>query len=210
MPASMQGEMQPTIYRFKLGGFEVATVWTARSSATGLHPRFGGDAGGAEVKSWPRANRIDADRYEHPFMPTIVNTGKQLVLFDTGNGSLRARIRAAQRPAAAGPSGRAAGAGRLQARGRRRGRHHARPSRPHRRADQRRQAGVSQGALRVRRHRFRFLEEGRERARGAQVQSRAVHEDRGAAGRPSRPSSSRATRWCRASARSMPSAIRPA
>ena len=40
------------------------------------------------MKALAAANRIDADRYEHPFTPTVVNTGKQLVLFDTGNGSL--------------------------------------------------------------------------------------------------------------------------
>ena len=31
MPASMQGVMQPTIYRFKLGGFEVATILDGKS-----------------------------------------------------------------------------------------------------------------------------------------------------------------------------------
>src|SRR4029077_20897247 len=36
-----------------------------------------------------RANRIGIDRFQHPFIPTVVNTGAQLVLFDTGNGSLR-------------------------------------------------------------------------------------------------------------------------
>jgi glyoxylase-like metal-dependent hydrolase (beta-lactamase superfamily II) len=35
------------------------------------------------------ANRIDPKRAVHPFIPTIVNTGKQLILFDTGNGALR-------------------------------------------------------------------------------------------------------------------------
>jgi glyoxylase-like metal-dependent hydrolase (beta-lactamase superfamily II) len=42
------------------------------------------------VKALAAANRIEADRYEHPFTPTVVNTGKELVLFDTGNGSLSA------------------------------------------------------------------------------------------------------------------------
>jgi glyoxylase-like metal-dependent hydrolase (beta-lactamase superfamily II) len=28
-------------------------------------------------------------RYEHPFIPSLVNTGKELVLFDTGNGALQ-------------------------------------------------------------------------------------------------------------------------
>jgi glyoxylase-like metal-dependent hydrolase (beta-lactamase superfamily II) len=41
------------------------------------------------VRALAAANRIDADRYEHPFTPMLVNTGKQLLLIDTGNGSLR-------------------------------------------------------------------------------------------------------------------------
>jgi glyoxylase-like metal-dependent hydrolase (beta-lactamase superfamily II) len=89
VPASMQGEMQPTIYRFKLGGFEVATIMDSKVIRSGLTPSFGGEAAAAEVKALAKANRIDADRYEHPFTPTLVNTGRELVLFDTGNGSLR-------------------------------------------------------------------------------------------------------------------------
>jgi glyoxylase-like metal-dependent hydrolase (beta-lactamase superfamily II) len=89
VPAAMQGEMQPTIYRFKLGGFEVATIMDSKVIRSGLTPSFGGEAAAAEVKALAKANRIDADRYEHPFTPTLVNTGKELVLFDTGNGSLR-------------------------------------------------------------------------------------------------------------------------
>ena len=85
----MQGEMQPTIYRFKLGGFEVATIMDSKVIRSGLSPSFGGEAAAAEVKALAAANRIEADRYEHPFTPTVVNTGKELVLFDTGNGSLR-------------------------------------------------------------------------------------------------------------------------
>jgi len=85
----MQGEMQATIYRFKLGGFEVATIMDSKVIRSGLTPSFGGEAAAAEVKALAKANRIDADRYEHPFTPTLVNTGKELLLFDTGNGSLR-------------------------------------------------------------------------------------------------------------------------
>ena len=90
MPATIQGEMQPTIYRFKLGGFEVATIMDSKVIRSGLTPSFGGEAGAAEVKALAAAARIDADRYEHPFTPMLVNTGKELVLFDTGNGSLSA------------------------------------------------------------------------------------------------------------------------
>jgi glyoxylase-like metal-dependent hydrolase (beta-lactamase superfamily II) len=40
------------------------------------------------VHALARANNIDTQRFEHPNIPTLVNTGKQLVLFDTGNGAL--------------------------------------------------------------------------------------------------------------------------
>ena len=90
MTASMQGEMQPTIYRFKLGGFEVATIMDSKVIREGLTPSFGGEAGAAEVKVLAAAARIDGNRYQHPFTPIVVNTGKELVLFDTGNGSLSA------------------------------------------------------------------------------------------------------------------------
>jgi glyoxylase-like metal-dependent hydrolase (beta-lactamase superfamily II) len=84
----MQGVMQPAIYRFKLGGFEVTTVVDSKVIRAGLTPSFGGEANAAAVKDLAKANRIDADRYQHNFTPLVINTGKELVLFDTGNGSL--------------------------------------------------------------------------------------------------------------------------
>ena len=89
MTAAMNGEMQPTIYRFKLGGFEIATILDGKSMRDGLHPAFGGNASADEVHALARANNIDTNRFEHPYIPTLVNTGKALVLFDTGNGALR-------------------------------------------------------------------------------------------------------------------------
>ena len=89
MPASMQGEMLPAIYRFKLGGFEVTSIMDSHVIRPGLTPSFGGEAQAETVKALAKANRIDSDKYFHPFTPLLVNTGKELVLFDTGNGSLR-------------------------------------------------------------------------------------------------------------------------
>jgi len=89
VPASLQGELQPTIYRFKLGEFEVANIMDSKVLREGLHPSFGGEHPVAEMEALAAQNRIDAKRYEHPFIPTVVNTGKQLILFDTGNGALR-------------------------------------------------------------------------------------------------------------------------
>jgi glyoxylase-like metal-dependent hydrolase (beta-lactamase superfamily II) len=89
LPASMQGEMQPNIYRFKFGGFEITNIMDSKSIRAGLYPHFGTETPAQEARELCRANGIDADRYEHPFIPTVVNTGKQLILFDTGNGALR-------------------------------------------------------------------------------------------------------------------------
>jgi glyoxylase-like metal-dependent hydrolase (beta-lactamase superfamily II) len=54
----------------------------------GLTPSHGGPALADDVKALAHANNIDPSRYQHPFTPMLVNTGKQLVLFDTGNGAL--------------------------------------------------------------------------------------------------------------------------
>jgi glyoxylase-like metal-dependent hydrolase (beta-lactamase superfamily II) len=89
MPAPMQSEMHPTIYRFKLGHFEVTSILDSKVIRDGLTPSYGGEAFAGEVQALARANHIEANRYEHPFVPTVINTGKQLVLFDTGNGALR-------------------------------------------------------------------------------------------------------------------------
>jgi len=90
VPAPMQGELQPALYRFKLGGFEVMPIMDSKVIRSGLSPSFGGEAQAAEVKALAKANRLDPDKYQHPFTPILVNTGKELVLFDTGNGALSA------------------------------------------------------------------------------------------------------------------------
>src|SRR5258708_24129108 len=84
----MQGELQPTIYRCKFGGFEITNIMDSKVVRDGLHSRFGGNQPADAVRELAHANNIETNRYEHPFIPTIVNTGKQLVLFDTGNGAL--------------------------------------------------------------------------------------------------------------------------
>jgi glyoxylase-like metal-dependent hydrolase (beta-lactamase superfamily II) len=89
MPASLQGELQPTIYRFKFGEFEIATILDSKAIREGLHPSFGPEHSADEAGALCAANGIEANRYVHPFTPTVVNTGKQVVLFDTGNGFLR-------------------------------------------------------------------------------------------------------------------------
>jgi glyoxylase-like metal-dependent hydrolase (beta-lactamase superfamily II) len=89
MSASIKGEMRPAIYRFRLGSFEVASMLDSKIIREGLTPSHGGELLAAEVRALALANRIDPLRYEHSFIPCLVNTGRELVLFDTGNGALQ-------------------------------------------------------------------------------------------------------------------------
>ena len=81
--------MRLAIYHFRLGEFDIVSILDGRIVREGLSPAHGGEAFAGDVQALARANRIDPFRYEHPFIPTLVNTGKDLVLFDTGNGALQ-------------------------------------------------------------------------------------------------------------------------
>jgi glyoxylase-like metal-dependent hydrolase (beta-lactamase superfamily II) len=85
----MQGDLQAAINRFKFGGFEIANIMDSKVIRDRLHPGIGGDQPAEAAEELARANHIEANRFQHPFIPTVVNTGGQLVLFDTGNGALR-------------------------------------------------------------------------------------------------------------------------
>ena len=88
MAGRMQGALTPNLYRFKLGAFEVTNISDGTIPREGLHPRFAADQPAEAAHALAKANRLDTNRYEHPFTPTIVNTGNALILFDTGSGAL--------------------------------------------------------------------------------------------------------------------------
>ena len=85
-PAAMLGVLRPQIYRFKLGRFEVTQILDGFRVGPGPHPTFGQDQSAGNVHSLLQANGLPTANFEHHFVPTLVNTGKELVLFDTGNG----------------------------------------------------------------------------------------------------------------------------
>lgn len=94
MTGTLQGPPRPTLYSFKIGGFEMMTVLDSFAARSGLASVHGGGARPGEVEALAKANNIDPDRFEHPFVPALVNTGKQVVLFDAGNGSLAKDVEA--------------------------------------------------------------------------------------------------------------------
>jgi glyoxylase-like metal-dependent hydrolase (beta-lactamase superfamily II) len=88
MTSDMKGPLRPTLYRFKLGEFEMMNVLDSFAARGGLGDVHAGGSKPGEVAALAKANNIDPDKFEHPFVPVIVNTGKAVVLFDTGNGTL--------------------------------------------------------------------------------------------------------------------------
>ena len=82
----MLGLAQPTHYRFKLGDFEVTMLSDSDAFIDGPWPLIGGNAKQGDVDQLMRDNLLPANKYQPGFSPMVVNTGAELVLFDTGNG----------------------------------------------------------------------------------------------------------------------------
>ena len=87
--APMLGAARPVVFRFPLGKFEITTIFDGGVALDGPHPIFGANQDAAAVAAYAEANNLPGKRMEIGFTPVIVNTGKELVLFDTGNGAGR-------------------------------------------------------------------------------------------------------------------------
>lgn len=73
-------------HRFMLGEFEITVILDGMRTFDGPHPTFGADREADEVQSLMQANFLPSDRMIGQFNPVLVNTGTDLILFDTGNG----------------------------------------------------------------------------------------------------------------------------
>jgi len=85
--APMLGGAIPEFYRFKLGDFEITTIRDGTRASEGPYPTFGGNMAEAEVHALLRQNGLPEKSLVNGFTPTIINTGNELVLFDTGLGA---------------------------------------------------------------------------------------------------------------------------
>jgi glyoxylase-like metal-dependent hydrolase (beta-lactamase superfamily II) len=77
----------PGFRRFKLGDFEVTTILDGRRPGDGPHPIFGQNQSAEDVAALMEANLLPTDKFVNQFSPTLINTGSELVLFDTGLGA---------------------------------------------------------------------------------------------------------------------------
>lgn len=78
--------MPPQTNRFNLGEFEVFVVKDGARSSGAPNETFGTNQSPEDVGALLEANFLPADQFVNSFSPALVNTGSELVLFDTGLG----------------------------------------------------------------------------------------------------------------------------
>lgn len=74
----------PTHRDFTLGDFKVTTLLAGSRSVDDPHAIFGLNVDDATFEEVSSANFIPADAVQFFFTPTVVNTGSEVILFDTG------------------------------------------------------------------------------------------------------------------------------
>ena len=79
-------DCRPRVFSFDLGAFKVAALLDAVDVRDNLASAFAPGQSPGAVQELAFSNFIDPDRYEHCFIPTLVDTGSEKILFDTGFG----------------------------------------------------------------------------------------------------------------------------
>lgn len=83
----LAGPRAPRNWRYAVGDMEITVIADSEAFIDGPYPIIGKNAEEADVRNLMRANFLPETTYQPGFSPTIVNTGKDVVLFDTGNGA---------------------------------------------------------------------------------------------------------------------------
>jgi glyoxylase-like metal-dependent hydrolase (beta-lactamase superfamily II) len=81
---ALQGSSFAPWTRFRLGSFEVTTLLAGTRASDNPQETFGMNVTAEEFAAISAENFIPADRTQGFFTPVVVNTGAELVLFDTG------------------------------------------------------------------------------------------------------------------------------
>lgn len=82
--ADLKGPSTPIHYRFKLGAFEVTPLRAGTGPMENPQQTYGLNATPEDFAAVSAAAFVPADKSQNFFTPTLVNTGKELVLFDAG------------------------------------------------------------------------------------------------------------------------------
>ncbi|WP_420568326.1 MBL fold metallo-hydrolase [Thalassovita sp.] len=82
--AEMLGTATTRFNRFKLGSYEVTAILAGTRTVPNPQSIFGMNVSAQEFSKVSAANHIPDDAAQFFFTPTVVNTGPELILFDTG------------------------------------------------------------------------------------------------------------------------------
>jgi glyoxylase-like metal-dependent hydrolase (beta-lactamase superfamily II) len=85
--APLQGIAPASVHRYKLGAFEVTALLDGIRPGEGPEKIFGINQKPEDVAALLAQNNLPADKFVNGFTPVLVNTGKELVLFDSGLGA---------------------------------------------------------------------------------------------------------------------------
>lgn len=80
---------RPSVYRAKLGQFQITTILDGAVQTDGPHPIFGENQSAETVNAFAADNFLPSTKIEISFAPVVINTGKEVIIFDTGNGARR-------------------------------------------------------------------------------------------------------------------------
>lgn len=80
---------RPFFNEGQLGGFKLMTVFDGYVQLDGPHPIFGADQPAETVEDLAQQRFLPPKKMEIGFTPTIVDTGSERILFDTGNPDSR-------------------------------------------------------------------------------------------------------------------------
>ena len=84
--APLGGPSAPPAYQFKVGSFEVTSVFDGAGRFP-LQPGFVPDTPIEQVRSALADAMRSTETVENPYTPMIINTGQRLILVDAGNGA---------------------------------------------------------------------------------------------------------------------------
>ncbi len=95
---------RPRLHAFSFGTFRITSLLDAVDVRSGLAENFAWGEPEAHVRQVAMANLIDPDRYEHPFIPMLIETDTKKILFDTGLGAPDGTLLAGLREIGVGPA----------------------------------------------------------------------------------------------------------
>jgi len=77
----------PGFHRFQFGDFEITTLSDGRRAGEAPEKIYAINQDPKDVAALLEENLLPTDRFVNSFTPVLINTGKELILFDTGMGA---------------------------------------------------------------------------------------------------------------------------